>query len=514
MKRKFNILLIFTFTFVFLLFLTGCKMKEPAKITIRYKAEPELFGTVKGSPVQECSAGDTAEWVMAVPRDGFTFISWSDGSTEPKRESDVFEKDTSLTAYFELIPYELPVLEITMPNGDEVASKEIYDDITLSVSNTDEEYCIKNVEAQLRGRGNATWKMEKKSYKLKLNEKENLLGQGKGPAKNWILLANYCDQTMLRNYLAFYLGNKLDGLEYTSSARFVELVINGKYIGVYLLCEQVQIQENRVNIEYNSDEVDTGYLIELDQYANDDEGNEEGVTYFTANSGAFYTLKSDTTPDQVIFIKNYVNKVDNAIKNGKKSEIEKLIDLDSCVDMYLVHEFMLNIDVGWSSFYLYKKPGEKLYFGPIWDFDLAAGNDKRLFAGGNEGIYAGDPNNQFKQRNEWFMSLMQNSWFRSLVKERWNEVKDIFDGASAETRQTANSMKKAIDRNYERWQTFRIAKNQEPDCIVILSTYRMHINHLCTWLEKRYTWFDSYISSDFTRPGESVSVYSVTEKQS
>lgn len=496
MKNK-KPIFVLIFAAAVLLF-ASCTSKETRQVTVSFRANPELLGTIKGSPTQTVKAGEPTDWVMAVPRDGFSFISWSDGSTEERREGETFTEDTELTAYFELTPYELPVLEITMPNGDEVISKTEYNDITLSITNTDEEYCIENVPGFLRGRGNATWKlMEKKSYKLKFEKKQNLLGIGEYADKDWILLANHCDQTMLRNYLAFYLARELDGIEYTTDARFVEVVINGKYKGVYLLCEQVEAAKGRVNIEVDPKELDTGYLIELDQYADDDEGAVEDVTYFSLKSGDLYTLKSDATPEQVAFIKEYITQVDKAIRNCKKEEIEKLIDLDSCVDMYILQEFMLNIDVGWSSFFMYKNAGGKLFFGPAWDFDLAAGNDRRLFAGGSEGVYVGDPDNSFKQRNKWYMILMQEDWFKALVKERWNEVRPYFEEISSVAEQTAKDMKQSVDRNYARWDIFRQRINQEPDCVMILANYRLHTKHLYKWLDDRYAWFDGWVADDF-----------------
>ena len=107
--------------------------------------------------------------------------------------------------------------------------------------------------------------MEKKSYRLQLDEKYNMLGIDTGEAKTWVLLANHCDQSMLRNRTGFRLGNMLDGIECSSSDIFVDLYINGRYNGVYLLCEQVAVQKHRVNIKV-TDDLNSGYLIELDRY--------------------------------------------------------------------------------------------------------------------------------------------------------------------------------------------------------------------------------------------------------
>lgn len=476
----------------------GCskEVSEPENINISFISNDENKGTVKGNSTQTVAKGEKTQWVMAVAAEGFEFREWSDGVTDIKREAEIFQSDTEITAIFQFPASELPLLSFTMDNGNEVTSKTEYTPVTLSISNTDEELCFEDVSAEIRGRGNATWKMAKKSYRLKLGKKMNLLSQGRGEAKDWILLANHCDQTLLRNYLAFYLANQLDGFEYASSGRFVEVMINGDYKGVYLLCEQVEVHEHRVNIEVDPEKNDTGYLIELDQYADDDEGATEGVTFFRAG-GQMYTVKSDANEEQMNFIRDHISMVDSAIRKGKKSEVEALIDLDSCIDMYILQEFMLNIDVGWSSFFMYKKPdGGKLYFGPVWDLDLAAGNDRRLYAGGHEGIYVADGGGLgMTQESQWFIALMKQRWFEDMVLDRWEETKQYFAEISNIAEKTANSMKDAIDRNFEKWDIFGSRINQEPDSVVFLSNYRLHSKHLYKWLEDRYTWLDNYFAN-------------------
>lgn len=492
--------ILFVFSALLALFMlvscTEAEPKEPETIRVTFVSNDPYMGSIKGSAEQTLIKGEPTAWVIAEANEGFEFVGWSDGITDLKRENEVFDCDTEIKAIFALPSSELPLFSFHMESGDEVTSKTEYTPVTLSISNTDTELCFENAEGQLRGRGNATWKMEKKSYRLKLTEKMNLLGAGRGEAKDWILLANHCDQTLMRNYLAFHIANQLDGFEYASSGSFVEVIINGDYKGVYLLCEQVEVQKNRVNIEVDPEKLDTGYLIELDQYADDDEGAEEGVTFFRAG-GQLYSVKSDATAEQVAFIQNFISEADSAILKGNKTEIEAIIDLDSCVDMYLLQEFMLNIDVGWSSLFMYKKQdGGKLYFGPVWDFDLAAGNDKRLFAGGHEGIYVADGAGLgMTQESRWFIALMKQEWFKDMVLARWEEVKPCFAELSSFAEKTANSMKNAIDHNFERWDIFGQRINQEPDSVVILSNYRQHSKHLYKWLDDRYEWLDNYFQN-------------------
>lgn len=467
---------------------TGAPTRDPNSVEVIFSVESDNYGKIRGSARQVLAPGAITMGVTAEPNVGFKFSHWSDGVTDAYRSDESFSEDTRIVAYFDIDYSELPMFCFTMEGGDEVTSKTEYTDVTLSISNTAEEYCLDEVSARLRGRGNATWSMEKKSYKIKLDEKENLLGQGKGKAKQWVLLANHCDQSMLRNYMAFWLGNRLDGLEWTSSASFVEVMINGDYKGVYLLCEQTQTNKNRVNVETEEDVIDTGYLIELDKYADSDEDSKEGVTYFTVN-GRNYGFKDDVTPEQCSFMKEYIAQTEAAIMSGDRSRIEQYIDLDSCIDMYLVQEYMMNIDVGWSSFYMYKKPGDKLYFGPVWDFDLAAGNDTRLYGGDYKNLYVGIEMN-YGQENVWYIALMRQEWFRTLVIDRWNETKELFAGASAEAERMAKIIKNAADRNFEKWDSLGEIINMEPGHIVALKSYEEHAQYLCEWLSNRFLWLD------------------------
>ncbi len=460
---------------------------DQAPVTVRFRTDNAAMGRILGPAVQTLNSGKTTASVTALPQEGYEFIGWSDGVTTPTRQKESFSSDTELIAYFRLTYSELPLFSFSMESGNEVTSKTKYTPITLTVSNTDAAFCLTEAEGQLRGRGNATWRMEKKSYRLKLTRKANLLGQSQGAAKDWILLANHCDQTLLRNALAFSLGRAMEGIPYTTSGNFVEVMINGDYKGVYLLCEQVEVQEHRIPVKADPLDPTPGYLVELDRYANEDADALYGTTYFSAG-GQYYSIKSDATKEQLQWIAADLAKIDQAIRSGDRATIEALIDLNSCVDMYLIHEFLLNIDVGWSSFYLYKTDGEeKLIFAPVWDFDLAMGNDRRLFSGDPYGLYVGAQLG-FTQENQWFTSLCRQTWFNDLVKARFREKQDTFAALSIEARTMADAMETAVLRNFRKWKIFGQKINQEPDQVLALKTYDAHVAHLCTWLEQRYDW--------------------------
>lgn len=484
-----------------LCFVAGCDLIVPQKgsdkpdgaVNVTFVSSNDNYGSVVGYATQTIQPGKTSRQVAAYANDFCVFTGWSDGVKDIVRSGETFTKDCTIVANFELINSGLPVIEITMPAGDEVVSKEIYEQVTVTAKDGKGNVSLENVTGKLRGRGNATWKMEKKSYKLKLDKKENLLDTGTGPAKDWVLLANHCDQSLIRNQVSFYLARNMEGLEYTVGCQQVEVFLNGICKGVYLLCEQIEVQENRVNIEYDPAVLDTGYLVEIDEYADDDDPGGENVSYVVAGEKMF-SLKSDVTPAQIPYVKEYLQTVHDAIMSGDEHRVRRYVDLDSCIDAYLIEEFTMNIDVGWSSFYFYKKPGdEHLYFGPVWDFDLAIGNDKRLRDGGSKGFYVGDSYSDYKQRSVWFGALMEQYWFKKLVRARWEEKRDLFAGASAYAAVCVELVKTAAERNFDIWDSLGTRINQEPDHIVAYKTYDQHAQNAVSWLADRYDWLNSYI---------------------
>lgn len=149
---------------------------------------------------------------------------------ETEQRKDVTSKDEYLNASFKLEEG-----QITRGAGDV-----IYDSV------------------KIKGRGNSSWEFDKKPYRLKFNKEVSFFGEPKD--KSWVLIANYNDKTMLRNQMSFFLG-KMSKLDWTPRAHFVELILNGKYNGTYLLCEKIKISEDRVNVG------DDGLLMEVDGYA-------------------------------------------------------------------------------------------------------------------------------------------------------------------------------------------------------------------------------------------------------
>ena len=81
----------------------------------------------------------------------------------------------------------LPTIFIDTENGVEITSKEEYVNAVVTVRGAEDEAVnITEVAAEIKGRGNSTWGMDKKPYRLKFNKKINFMGN-EAKEKNWVL---------------------------------------------------------------------------------------------------------------------------------------------------------------------------------------------------------------------------------------------------------------------------------------------------------------------------------------
>ena len=470
--------------------------KEPifpdVGLYIDYVANSSIAGTVEGGGTQRVD-GKPARKVTAIPNLGYRFVKWSDGKTDPVREGDTTKESIQIVAIFDYAPLELPILHITTETGGDVESKTEYIGATLSLSNADEKYCLDELQMQIRGRGNKTWEYEKKSYKMKLSEKQSLLGLGDGKAKKWVLLANVCDQSLLRNYTSLLLAGSMPYGVWSPETTSVEVFLNGEYRGVYLLCEEIDIYKNKIDLPEDLTGMgaeDLGFLVEIS-------GNPKSPQ-FSCNDRK-YQIHNDLSTDeteanaQKQYISNYVRSAWQAVEEGDEAKIAELIDIDSMVNAYLVEELLKNLDCGYDSFYLYRKPGCKLVFGPVWDFDNALGNADE----GTEHYYdLYVAYNERFQSNPWLYTAMEQQWFRERVVKMWDESKDVRSKLSATVIKVAKDGYNSYCRNFDKWDLFGQQWNRETEQITSLENYTEHYEFLASWIDQRIQWLDEYYHRD------------------
>ncbi len=316
-------------------------------------------------------------------------------------------------------------IRIVTDESEPVTSKEEYINATFSLISYDANNLpatlMANENIQIRCRGNSTYYMPKLSYRIKFATKTTLLFNHS--ESDWVLLANFADQTLIRNYLTHNFSSSLN-MAFSPGAEFVDLYLNDEYMGNYLLSDQIEVTNDRVDIEEHSTDVDTGYLIEMDKRMYDWPEGTEGYDWFMVY-GVPYVIKSPKTDsiyysfDQFNFIMNYIAEIHLTLMN--QEDYSELIDESSFIDWFIVQELFQNVDSGYSSVYLYKDKGDVLKMGPVWDFDLSTGNPGHLedYLRQPEGWYT-----SLEFKNIWYFYLMQYDGFRQQLKERWNEIYD------------------------------------------------------------------------------------------
>ena len=376
--------------------------------------------------------------------------------------------------------------------------------ITLEEADENGNYqaSLNRASMKIRGRGNSTWGMPKKPYKVKFNNKTSLFGER--AQKDWVLLANYADHTLVRDYLAKTLGRTLDSFPFTPSCHYVDVYLNNDYQGSYMVTDQVEVKSGRVEVEQNSSNEDTGYLVELDQRLVEYGYSGKNETWFEINArdgrdsrNIPFDIKYPEVDEeffrheQLVYIQNYMQTALNSIANH--STWQDYLDINTAVDFFLMEDLFKNVDVGYASAFMYKNKGGKLYFGPLWDFDLSSLNQGHL-----------DYN--LRQHYDWYSSrwdknpfcyfLMKDNDFKKALKERWEEwypnlLNDINSLISSVTRLIEDSR----IRNFQKWDI--TGKNWDwytSSEVYDAKTYDAQIVLLKGWFNNRITWMNEEIA--------------------
>lgn len=431
------------------------------------------FGSIVGETTQYLGVGEECSIVTAVPSLGYKFKSWSNGETSASQALTI-QEDTILFANFSIDYLELPVMEINTDNGLAITSKEDYVGCKVSISNSDYIYCFDEITGKIKGRGNSTWGMPKKPYKLKFDSKVDLFGNGK--AKTWTLIANYCDPSLVRNYFAYEIGRAI-GSDYCTTTQFIELYLNNEYQGVYLVCEQNEVGKTRVNIDESYDNVNCGYLLELDGRSVDE--GIENIDYFKIED-MVYAIKSPDSGDErfsvefVDFIKNYLYESIDALNGGNIDTVKEYVDITSFAKSLVIHELFKSVDFGWTSFYLYRDKNGLLKSGPVWDFDISSGNCN----------YVDNDNydNFFSEGNFWYRKLLNYDEFNDEVKNVLVNYKDEIISIVNDCNDIASIYGNSFTRNFSRWKTMGVYVWPNPVELVEITTVEGQISYLHDWL--------------------------------
>ena len=365
-------------------------------------------------------------------------------------------------------------------------------------------------EISLKGRGNSSWGMPKQSYNFYIEDKTQILDMA--PAREWLLMANYSDKSLIRNYTAYEFSRDL-GAAFAPKLRFVELIWNGDYRGTYCIGERVKIDTGRLDLpKIKADMTDeyelTGsYILEINNRGRLNSGeitftstkiNRGQKTVWGPAEGDAVVIKqpgADNLSDAAYeYIRDYFNEAEDALFGDDFKDPEKgyrkYLDTATFVDWYLINELYKNVDGDFRlSTFLYKPRGDdKFYMGPVWDFDLGAGNaDYRS---------CDDPEGWYIRTSIWYMRLFEDEAFEREFKDRWNYLKNngYFEVFFQRIDDTAAILAKSAEMNFARWPI--LGEYVWPNAGDVWSrrTYQSEIDYLKEWLYLRIEWIDKEIN--------------------
>ena len=395
---------------------------------------------------------------------------------------------------------------------------EQYGNLDYTFTKTDKD--TGKVKEGIKGRGNSSWAMPKKGYNIKFDSKKSVLGM---PAdKKWCIIANYSDKTLLRNKYAAILGNEIYSCEWNPNYVFVDVIMNGEYLGNYIFGEKNTISKDRIDIQditdctqkkINSgkyadkngdgiaDYYDGGFVMEIDWRYDAD-------FYFTSTKGVAFTLKDpDEVSEEILeHIKSIVQRAEDTLYaddfadaldgDSSQSKWMQYCDIDSFIDWFFVNEIGKNRDACFGlSVYMYYNPVDgKLHLGPNWDFDPAFGND-----GENGGIPSLQSSTDwYIKGSKWISRMFEDPLFVSKIKERWNEKKaELLEtfAVNGTIQNLADEIKISADLNFMKWPILGSYVWPNPTGWGNRTTYQSEIDYMKNWLQDRYSWLDTNINS-------------------
>lgn len=427
----------------------------------------------------------------------------------------------------------IPYIRITVPdsvalNDTTENGEAVYSEAFIEIAGNGLYGDVK-AAGKVRYRGNSTrlW-YPKKPYRIKFNEKVEVLGLAAN--KDWVLLANYRDQSKFMNAVVFDMARNMGHFKFVNANRFVEVEVNGDYKGIYQLTEQIEQAASRVNIDKA-----TGVLFNMDK----DDGPELNTWDHNNFWSSVYKLPmavkypKDVTATALESIQADFAKVEQSIADGDFATFSALMDVATFVDYLIIQEVTRNVELeAPRSTYLYKESAEGKYaFGPIWDYDggfgyswneetfeyfgenswiLSSGNpSKSPFnciaenmstwgycntanngAGGRGGMGGFGGFGPGGSAAAWdgygesgfFTNMFSNEEFLAAYKARWNELKDVLFGyATANLDEYVALCRRALDNDAARWQPKR--------------SYTTDVAALKSWLQKRIADYTNVVAA-------------------
>jgi hypothetical protein len=409
--------------------------------------------------------------------------------------TDVNEEDEEENFYQ---PTNIPLLIINSENSEMPKGSDKETKINCNYIMISEGKINAKQTGTIKLRGNSSIRSEKKPYAVNLEEKTNILDMP-AKAKKWILVPNMFDKTLLRNLLGYQMSF-IFGLKFTPSCRYIDLIINGNFRGNYLICDKIEVSKERLDLDKMDEtcveepEISGGYLIE-------GQGSRRrgDPSIFKTSQGISYTYKypeyEDLTEEQKEYITKKFDEVEAEILKGKADSI----DLESFARYFLIEDFSANQDEIFNSFFIFKERGDdKLYFGPVWDFDLAFDNAQILYPTNEKKNFAYKFGLSNGSAAKLLSQLLSNEVVLQKVKDTWIEMtntvftKEIIRDYIDEQVEYINESQKL---NFMKWDVLSSKQFMEAVC---RGTFQAEIDYLKEFVDNRFDIFGNIVSSATT----------------
>ena len=335
----------------------------------------------------------------------------------------------------------------------------------------------------IRGRGNSTWSFPKKPWKVKLDSPASIFGMGAD--KEWCLLANYSDRTLMRNILAMKLS-EICGFAWTPHMYSVHVYLNDDYQGVYTLCEHKKVSKDRVDIDLDAGDV----YLEIEQ-------QQDETTCWWTGMGVPMMFSDPEEPSAELLaeIQKHFDDFEDALYSKDMADPNKgyaaYIDVDSFIDYYIVQELAKNTDGNLrKSSFITKKKGGKLVMYHLWDFDLTFGNSGGLLHD-PEGFFIKDYTPGWYIGDNWFNRMMKDPAFVDRLQARWNELYPQLQSMVDFIDEQAHILDKAQQENFKVWSIWESV--DWVDC-PSLGSYEKEVAFLKEFYSKRVEWMNTAIN--------------------
>lgn len=409
----------------------------------------------------------------------------------------------------------LPVVVIDT-NGQEIhsdgkinATMAVYNDADEVNSITDTPELLTNITIKVRGQSSSTFPKKQYGIELKdaLGEDRSYPVLGMSDEEDWILNGSYADKSLMRNYIAYYLGRQ--SCEWAPNAKFCEVYINDSndptnpynYMGVYLMIEKIKIDDERVDIDKldvsitGGEAITGGYIVARDKIKD----GEASIGTAQGNFSFVSPQYENMNREQIEYINDYMNDFVNALFGDDYKDPYKgyaaYLDLESYATVLAINEFLKSIDGMNISLYYYKPRGEKLHAGPVWDFDLSMGNVDYRTGTDPTGWYC-------VSLDVYPRRMLQDNDFVVMFRNKWKELREtvftdenidaIIDGA-LEQLQTGGALERSLERWPGQWNGMFVWPNPSYGDERYTATYEAEVDYLRYFLHERAAWLDKNI---------------------